>query len=221
MSASAFALPKIENIRSEIHHILKSLIDLQFTESKTDSRTYTSYDIIEALQLTERVLVERLNDGIDEWARDHTAPNRNKLLDPKYDQLPFRLKLNLPYGWLFTSIEEQIKETIENEFSDGDGKMYRFVPTFNNMLTDRLITWMQMIGPTGSRDMASFIIQALIQFVENYDPEQTNLDEVRAGLSTIRKNNIRKIATETRSSENARLSMIRRMFEERQESAAA
>lgn len=222
MSSNDFALPKIDNIRAEIRQILKSLIHTQFNEPKIDSRTYTIYHIIEALELTERVLVERLADGADEWAKDHLKPNRNKLLDAKYENLPFRLKLNLTYGWLFTSIEEQIKETIENEFSDMDGKTYRFVPTFNNMLLERLITWMQMMGPTGSNDMASYIIKDLIKFVENYEEDEVaSSEDHRNALGVIRKNNIRKIATETRSSSDARLDTIRRLFEQRQETAAA
>lgn len=187
---------KIAMLQDDISQIIRCLVQIE-THDNLDSRSYTSLDLIEALDITQRIIFERLNhsDSVDEWKNDHKRR----------------------YSALWTSIKKQVIETLTTHFVDKNKKLLRFVHTFNNLIVERMILMFQHLEPSGTLSLGEFLFMEFRAVVEELDSEDPREAEIaRNTLQNYRKVKMEKpvLTYETR------LDYIRSLFEHIQHHAA-
>lgn len=213
MGSQNIVLPSVSTIRAEMHTILRALNTLSITSNDV-KYVYSKSDLIEALQIAERIILDRLADGIDDWKDDSKIPSLKKISKENRHLLPFRssLGLDLKYGRICQSIEDQIKETIKLYFSD-NGKTHHFVTTFNNLFVERLITWIQMMGPSAEmNNIVSFIVGDMVEYLSE-DEDFESEKEAFLALSQVRSNDLKKQLSKNNEKMLTRLDIIQQKFE--------
>lgn len=184
---------RIGSLREEIAQVLRALCQIE-THQKADARSFSGLDLIEAVEITERIVNARLQGSFDEWKHD--------------DKQAYRA--------LFQSIGNEIKEANMLLFVTADNKALRFVNAYNSLLVDRLMELLKLIGPSGAKSLVGPIAQDMkntISNIETVDP--TDLNIALALLESFRKTPVKKKLTKAE-----RLHVIRNVCERMKEEAA-
>ena len=174
-------------LRSEVTDILKNLSSIEYNEV-LDSRSFSSMDVIEAINITRSIIKTRLTYGsLVEWRKD----DQNEYLN------------------LFNSIAEEIKLAITFLFSTDDRKRTaRFVHTFNNLIVERIVQMCKVIGPTGTVSLIDPLIDQFIIEFQKHD-EFTSIDAAQQSLQQYRREVMRKHPVF-----KTRLELIQHLFEQ-------
>ena len=184
---------RIASLREEIAQILRALCQIE-THQKSDARSFSGLDLIEAVEISERIINARLEGSFLEWKHDDKQA----------------------YKALFQSIGNEIKEANMLLFLTTDNKALRFVNAYNSLLVDRLIELLKLIGPSGAKSLIAPLIQDMkntIANIETIDP--TDLNIALALLESFRTTPVKKKLTKAE-----RLHVIRNVCERMKEEAA-
>ncbi len=181
---------KITMFRGQIAQVLRSLVLIE-AHRPIDDRSYTTFDLLEAIELTEKIVYDRLEEGYDEWRNDDKQQ----------------------YNALFGSIRSQISETMSINFQNMKGESLIFVNSYNTLVVDRLVSIFRLLGPLGTAALLTPLIQEMkntVSEIESKDP--ADLKIAQSVLDTFRKSH--KPTTLTRVS---REQVIRNICERLQE----
>ena len=184
---------RIGALREETAQILRALCQIE-THQKLDSRSFSCLDLVEAVEVTERIINGRLSGSFDEWKHD--------------DKQAYRA--------LFQSVGNEIKEANMLLFLTNDGKALRFVHPYNSLLVDRLMELLKLIGPSGAKALIGPLVQDMkntVANIETVDPADLNI--AMAVLESLRKAPVKKKLTKAE-----RLHVIRNACERLKEEAA-
>lgn len=185
---------RISLVRTEISQLCLALTELE-ADSHVDIRSYTSLDIMEAIVVTERVILDRLTDGFDDWKGDD----------------------NKDFVALFNSIKSQVIETLERNFSTKQGKTLRFIHSFSTLIVERIIEVALLLGPSGTLSLISPIMAQLTLAVEEHETyDATRVNSANEVLASHRREAPKKKVT---LNKDTRLEYIRTMFEQSRDSA--
>lgn len=180
---------RIVTLTNEITQILTLMVTL---EDIQDSRSYSTLDIIEALDLTQVVVAERVADGYNDWRND---------AEKRYENF-------------FASVKDQCRITITNCFTLPDRKAPRFVDTFNLLILERLFDMLSELGPDASGAMVAPLIDMFKIHLEQVDlVDPLSAMEVQKQLAAFRKQTLAPKVL----SQNQRLDFIRIFVEKVQE----
>lgn len=143
-------------LNTEIKKIMRNL-DLAQNPDPTNDRSYTFFDIFQALDVAHDVIADRLSGTPDEYKNDE---NRN-------------------YSSLWTSIEEEVREATKTLFTvrSNNKKSSLFIHDFNRLVVTRLIQALSLIGPDQARKALPVIINSTKTYVINTTEQYT--DSVR------------------------------------------
>lgn len=182
---------KISKLISEINQILYGMVALEYIE---DNRSYSTIDILEALNLTSQIVTERIQDGFDDWKNDDIHN----------------------YYHFFNSVKEQTIITIENNFKLPCVNKYpRFVDTFNGLVLERLFKLFSSLEPVGTISMVGSLIDMFsttVSEIEINDNIEIAIKDAQKLLAQYRRytNQEKKVDT--------RLNLIQSLFEKVKES---
>ena len=184
---------RIASLREEIAQVLRALCQIE-THQKADARSFSGLDLIEAVELSERIINARLNGSFLEWKHDDKQT----------------------YKALFQSIGNEIKEANMLLFLTADGKSLRFVNSYNSILVDRLMELLKMIGPSG----AKALIGPLVQDMKNTITSMESIDPMDLNIALSLLESFRKVPVKKKLTKAERLHVIRNVCERMKEEAA-
>ena len=168
---------KMVSLVSDIRKIMSSISMVEPEDAANDLRAFTFIDLIEALNTTEEVIADRLSDegGMVDIPSSRTKPKKQQNIAAKGAEWKGDDKKE--YERLFTSIGEQVKDTIRNYFTipRGEGEtsvLPRFVHSYNQLVVDKLIEALKTMGPEEGKKALSGIIESAKKAVISQERSQ-------------------------------------------------
>lgn len=156
---------KLVSLVTDIRKIMSSLSMVEPEEAAKDPLSFSFVDLIEALNTTEEVIRDRLStEGVKmDSGKTVSAQGKEWKGDEKNE-----------YDRLFTSIGDQVKDTIKNLFTipRGEGQkstLPRFVNSYNQLVVDKLIEALKLMGPLEANNAVGGIIEAAKKAVINQE----------------------------------------------------
>lgn len=184
---------RIATLREEIAQVLRALCQVE-THQPQDARSFSGLDLVEAVDVTERIVTSRLSGPFIEWRHDD--------------------KQN--YKALFQSIAKEIKEANLLLFVTTTGKSLRFVSFYNMLIVERLVELFKIIGPSGTASLVGPLVQDMKNTIGNIE----TVDPTDLHIATALLDGFKQVPVKKKLTKSERLHLIRNVCERMKEEAA-
>lgn len=139
--AEALSAAGHDDLENKVKHIIRALTTLTGEEHfeerlKSDGRSYSELDLLEALEIVKKVVHDRLAQNPDQY-KDDSDHER-----------------------FFESIKNEINEALSGYFASPDkkGKGPRFINMFKMHIVEPIIAALQKVGPEASGEMVDKMV---------------------------------------------------------------
>lgn len=184
-----------QQISNSLEHCAKILTLLNRTSHWLTSIRHSALDIIEALDLTHQVIKDRLSvSNINEWKNDDKQQ----------------------YKALYTSIEEQVKETIHLNFAHKQQQSGFLIGKFNELFIEELFQIISKLSPTDCYNFIDPFLETSKQYVLT-DETEIHPDDALVAKTILVNLAKSKRTKPTRMTRKQRLDLIARVVEQIQE----
>lgn len=169
----------VVTLTTDLTQLFKAVVSL---EAIQDERSYTTLELMEAIDLIRDVLAGRLEEGFDDWKDD-----------AKYG-----------YETFFDSVKQQTRMTLTGHFTLPGKKLPRFVDVFNTLVLDRLYKLFVELGPEATCNMLGPILNMFSDIIQSDELDPMSIQGAKATLAGFRQRTRKLTSAE-------RLSLIRRV----------